>query len=85
MELKDLDPKDLPMRVKLLAADAWNDLMVEKLEDAYEKKMGKRMERAARLTVDYMMDVQDAMSRNKRPSRARTEEWVHKILDALVD
>lgn len=85
MELKDVNPKDLPMRVKLLAGEAWNELMVEKLMDAYEKKMGKKMERAARLTVDYMMDVQDAMSRNKKPSGPRTEEWVHKILDALVD
>jgi hypothetical protein len=85
MELKDIDEKDLPGRVKLLAKKAWDDLMVEFLMDAYEKKMGKKMERAARLTVDHMMEVQLAMGKNKKVGKRLTEEWVHKVLDALVD
>jgi len=85
MELKDIDEKDLPGRVKLLANQAWNELMVQKLMEAYERKMGRSLEKAARLTVDYQMDVMDAMGGNTRVSKARTEEWVHKVLDALMD
>jgi hypothetical protein len=85
MELKDLNEKDLPGRVKLLAKKAWDDLMVEILMEAYDKKMGKKMEKAARLTVDYMMEVQLAMGKNKKPGKRMTEEWVHEVLDALVD
>lgn len=85
MELRDLDEKDLPGRMKLLASKAWDDLMVEILMEAYEKKAGKKMEKAARLTVDYMMEAQVAMGRNKKVGKAVTEEWVHKVLDALVD
>jgi hypothetical protein len=85
MELKDIDEKDLPGRVKLLAQKAWDDLMVAILMEAYEKKMGKKMEKAARLTVDYMMAVQEAMGQNKKVGKPVTEEWVHELLDALVD
>lgn len=84
-ELKELDEKDLPGRVKLLAVRAWDELMVDKLKDAYETRTGRKMQSAARLTVDYMMAYRAAQGRRKRPSRRATEEWVHKVLDALVD
>ncbi len=85
MELKELDPKDLPMRVEKLAEAAWNAKMVEKLMAAYERKMGKRMEKAAWLTVEYLDDVQDAAGANRKLSRQRSEEWAHRILDALLE
>ena len=55
MELKDLDEKNLPGRVKPPAMKAWDDLVVEILMEACEKKPGKKM------TQERVHEVPDAL------------------------
>ena len=76
-----MDPMEM---MKDLSMEAYSELLVEKMKAAYEKKMGKRLDRIAEVAVDHAIRYWASKMERKEMKIKEMEEYGRKLGEAFM-
>ncbi|MFH1394454.1 MAG: hypothetical protein ABII71_03715 [Candidatus Micrarchaeota archaeon] len=74
---------EMPVMMMHMAHAAWNELMVEKMKAAFEKKNGARMEKAAQVAADHSTAFWNARMAGKELSEEDHKEYEKRLMEAF--
>jgi len=75
-----MDPMSMMKELKM---EAYSELMVEKMKAAFERKIGKKMDKVVEVVVDNAIKHWASKMERKEMKMKDMEEYQQKLMDAL--